>query len=156
MLKYKKIKNFFDGHWTGENFSEFLCLQGIPTSDDLCRKSPISGLDLSETVMSDEAEGNLLKISIAKQIFTSMPPNWIILSTENYYKNFFCKYIRVLNQHAIHLKLTPCYASRKLEGKVLRDFKKRGALTPPFGLWRLMSDLAWSRDYDTGSVFKGL
>ena len=33
-----------------------------------------SGLDLSETVMSDEAEGNLLKISIAKQIFILHAP----------------------------------------------------------------------------------
>lgn len=105
--------------------------------------------------MSDEAEGNLLKISIAKQIFIHHASKLNYSINRKLLQNFFCKYIHVLNQHAIHLKLTLYYTSRKLEEKVLRDFKKRGALTPPFGLWHLMSDLPWSRDYDTCSFLEG-
>ena len=105
--------------------------------------------------MSDEAEGNLLKISIAKQIFIHHASKLNYSINRKLLQNFFCKYIHVLNQHAIHLKLTLYYTSTKLEEKVLRDFKKRGALTPPFGLWHLMSDLPWSRDYDTCSFLEG-
>ena len=76
MLKYKKVKIFF---WWTLNQGEFLripMLAGHTHHDDLCRKSltlalsvSMSGLDLSETLMSDEWAGNLLKISVAKQIF---------------------------------------------------------------------------------------
>lgn len=38
---------------------------------------------------------------------------------------------------------------------MLRDFKKRDALTPHFGLWHLVSDSPWSRDCDTCSILKG-
>lgn len=105
--------------------------------------------------MSDEAEGNLLKTSIAKQIFIHHASKLNYSINRKLLQNFF------LQMHTC-IKST-CYAPetytvlhiKKAGRKVLRDFKKTGALTPPSGLWHLLSDLPWSRDYDTCSFLEG-
>lgn len=53
-----------------------------------------------------------------------MPPNQIILSTENYYKKLFCKYIYVLNQHAVTPETYTMLHIKKAGRKGVERFQK--------------------------------